>query len=65
MVDVILPVLDEALALPWVLQRLPAGYRAIVADNGSTDGSPELAGPSARSSSSSPGAGSAPPAGPG
>jgi glycosyltransferase involved in cell wall biosynthesis len=42
-IDVILPVLDEAAALPWVLERLPAGYRAIVADNGSTDGSPELA----------------------
>jgi glycosyltransferase involved in cell wall biosynthesis len=43
MIDVILPVLDEAAALPWVLQRLPAGYRAVVADNGSTDGSAELA----------------------
>ena len=30
MVDVILPVLDEALALPWVLGRMPAGGRAIV-----------------------------------
>src|SRR5947208_16981246 len=27
--DVILPVLDEAEALPWVLQRMPAGYRPI------------------------------------
>ena len=43
MVDVVLPVLDEAAALPWVLERMPAGYRPIVADNGSTDGSPELA----------------------
>ncbi|MEV6527372.1 glycosyltransferase, partial [Longispora sp. NPDC051575] len=43
MVDVILPCLDEAEALPWVLTRLPAGYRAIVADNGSTDGSALLA----------------------
>ena len=42
-VDVVLPVLDEAAALPWVLERLPEGYRAIVADNGSTDGSPEIA----------------------
>jgi glycosyltransferase involved in cell wall biosynthesis len=42
-VDVILPCLDEAAALPWVLSRLPAGYRAVVADNGSTDGSPEVA----------------------
>ncbi len=43
MVDVILPVLNEAESLPWVLQRMPAGYRPIVADNGSTDGSGELA----------------------
>jgi len=42
-VDVILPVLDEAEALPWVLGRMPAGYRPIVADNGSSDGSAELA----------------------
>jgi glycosyltransferase involved in cell wall biosynthesis len=42
-VDVVLPVLDEAAALPWVLERLPAGYRAVVVDNGSTDGSGELA----------------------
>ena len=43
MIDVILPVLDEAEALPWVLERMPADYRAVVADNGSSDGSPELA----------------------
>ena len=43
MPDVVLPCLDEAGALPWVLTRLPAGYRAIVADNGSTDGSAEVA----------------------
>ncbi|ONH51691.1 glycosyltransferase [Frankia sp. CcI49] len=42
-VDVVLPCLDEAAALPWVLERIPVGYRAIVADNGSTDGSAELA----------------------
>jgi glycosyltransferase involved in cell wall biosynthesis len=42
-IDVILPCLDEAAALPWVLSRLPAGYRAIVADNGSTDGSAMIA----------------------
>jgi glycosyltransferase involved in cell wall biosynthesis len=42
-VDVVLPCLDEAAALPWVLSRLPAGYRAVVADNGSTDGSAEVA----------------------
>jgi glycosyltransferase involved in cell wall biosynthesis len=42
-VDVILPVLDEREALPWVLSRMPPGYRPIVADNGSTDGSGALA----------------------
>jgi glycosyltransferase involved in cell wall biosynthesis len=41
--DVILPVLDESEALPGVLARVPDGYRAIVVDNGSTDGSGELA----------------------
>jgi len=41
--DVVLPVLNEAAALPWVLARLPDGYRAIVVDNGSTDGSGPLA----------------------
>jgi glycosyltransferase involved in cell wall biosynthesis len=41
--DVVLPVLNEAGALPWVLSRLPAGYRAVVADNLSTDGSAEVA----------------------
>ncbi len=43
MPDVVFPCLDEAIALPWVLSRLPAGYRAVVADNGSTDGSAEVA----------------------
>ncbi len=43
MPDVILPCLDEAGALPWVLSRLPEGCRAIVADNGSTDGSADIA----------------------
>ena len=43
MPDVVLPCLDEAAALPWILTRLPAGYRAIVADNGSTDGSADVA----------------------
>lgn len=42
-VDVILPCLNEAPALPWVLGRIPCGYRAIVADNGSTDGSAAVA----------------------
>jgi glycosyltransferase involved in cell wall biosynthesis len=43
LVDVVFPVLDEAEALPWVLGRVPAGYRAIVVDNGSTDGSAGIA----------------------
>ena len=43
MVDVVLPTLDEAEAIPWVLARMPSGYRPIVVDNGSTDGSAELA----------------------
>jgi glycosyltransferase involved in cell wall biosynthesis len=43
MVDVVLPVLNESPALPWVLGRMPHGFRALVVDNGSTDGSAELA----------------------
>ncbi len=43
MPDVVLPCLNEAAALPWVLSRLPDGYTAIVADNGSTDGSAQIA----------------------
>ncbi|MEP6759709.1 MAG: glycosyltransferase family 2 protein [Actinomycetota bacterium] len=43
MPDVILPVLDEAEALPWVLPRMPAGFRPIVVDNGSTDASVSIA----------------------
>jgi hypothetical protein len=42
-IDVILPVLDEAAALPGVLASLPPGYRPIVVDNGSDDGSGALA----------------------
>ncbi len=42
-VDVVFPCLDERGALPWVLSRLPPGYRAIVVDNGSTDGSAAVA----------------------
>jgi glycosyltransferase involved in cell wall biosynthesis len=43
MPDVVLPVLDEAEALPWVLGRMPGGFNPIVVDNGSADGSGELA----------------------
>src|SRR5687767_1251107 len=42
-IDVVLPCLDEAAALPWVLDRMPDGYRPIVADNGSSDGSAQIA----------------------
>jgi len=41
--DVILPVLDEAVAIPHVLAGLPAGFNAIVVDNASTDGSADVA----------------------
>ena len=43
MPDVILPVLNERDAIPWVLERMPAGYDPIVVDNGSTDGSGDVA----------------------
>lgn len=43
MPDVVLPVLNESEAIPWVLERMPAGYEPIVVDNGSTDGSGALA----------------------
>lgn len=43
MPDVVLPVLNERQALPGVLAAMPTGYRPIVVDNGSTDGSGELA----------------------
>ena len=43
LVTVILPCLDEAEALPYVLGRIPAGYHAIVVDNGSTDASAAVA----------------------
>ncbi len=43
MPEVILPVLNEIRALPAVLSVLPAGFEPIVVDNGSDDGSGELA----------------------
>jgi len=44
MPDVILPVLDEAAARPWVLGRIQDGSRPIVVDNRPTDGSAGIAG---------------------
>lgn len=41
--DVLLPCLDEADALPWILGRMPAGFRPLVIDNGSRDGSAQVA----------------------
>jgi len=43
MIDVILPVLDEVEALPLVLAAFPSGYEPLVVDNGSSDGSAQLA----------------------
>jgi glycosyltransferase involved in cell wall biosynthesis len=43
MPDVILPALDEADAVAGVLATVPDGYRPIVVDNGSTDGTGEVA----------------------
>lgn len=43
MADVILPVLNEAGALPGVLSALPLGYHPLVVDNGSDDGSGTVA----------------------
>lgn len=41
--DVIIPVLNEEAALPALLEAMPAGFRAIVVDNGSTDASATVA----------------------
>src|SRR4051794_35912093 len=41
--DVVIPCRDEAAALPTVLAAVPDGWRAIVVDNGSTDGTAEVA----------------------
>jgi glycosyltransferase involved in cell wall biosynthesis len=42
-IHVVVPVLDEAAVLPWVLERMPPGCAPIVVDNGSSDGSGEIA----------------------
>ncbi len=44
MIEVILPVLDEAQAIPAVLAALPPGFAPLVVDNGSRDGSARVAG---------------------
>jgi glycosyltransferase involved in cell wall biosynthesis len=43
MPDVVLPVLNEARAIPWVLERMPPGFTPIVVDNGSEDDSAAVA----------------------
>ena len=42
-IEVVLPCLNEVEGLAWVLKRMPVGLSALVVDNGSDDGSPELA----------------------
>ena len=42
-VDVVLPCRDEAAALRVLLPRIPHGYHAVVVDNGSRDGTAEVA----------------------
>jgi glycosyltransferase involved in cell wall biosynthesis len=42
-VTVVLPCLNEAESLPGVLAALPDGYRPLVVDNNSTDGTAEVA----------------------
>lgn len=42
-VTVVLPCLNEAASLPAVLAGIPAGYRALVVDNNSTDATAEVA----------------------
>lgn len=43
MIDVVLPVLDEAESIPGVLSAMPDGFRALVVDNGSRDESAQIA----------------------
>ena len=42
-VTVVLPCLNEAASLPAVLAAMPDGYRALVVDNNSTDGTADVA----------------------
>lgn len=43
LIDVVLPCLNEEVALPWVLGRMPDGCTPIVVDNGSSDASAKIA----------------------
>jgi glycosyltransferase involved in cell wall biosynthesis len=43
MIELVLPVLDEAEAIPAVLGAMPSGFDPIVVDNGSRDGSARVA----------------------
>jgi glycosyltransferase involved in cell wall biosynthesis len=42
-VELVLPCLDEATGLAWLLPRVPPEIAVILADNGSTDGSAQIA----------------------
>ena len=41
--DLVIPCRDEAAALPGVLARVPAGMGVVVVDNGSSDGTADVA----------------------
>src|SRR3954462_9931381 len=43
MIDVILPALNEAGAIAFLVGSMPCGYRAIVVDNDSTDDTADIA----------------------
>lgn len=43
MCDLVLPCRDEAAALPELLGRVPAGFAVVVVDNGSSDGTADVA----------------------